>query len=53
MYCETGAHFDGAGNLKNLWSDVAKERFDNRSQCFIKQYSSHFVEEAKLHVSLN
>ncbi len=51
-YSETGLELDKEGNINSWWSVLAKERFDDRAECFIKQYSSYFVEEAGINVSV-
>uniref|UniRef100_A0A0M3HFA0 Peptidase_M13 domain-containing protein n=1 Tax=Ascaris lumbricoides TaxID=6252 RepID=A0A0M3HFA0_ASCLU len=35
----TGRQHDENGNLRNTWSKQAVKAFDERSQCFIEQYS--------------
>ncbi|XP_078484764.1 membrane metallo-endopeptidase-like 1 [Ciona intestinalis] len=37
---DSGAQFDGYGNLNNWWSNSSKENFNVRSQCMIDQYSA-------------
>uniref|UniRef100_H2ZBI7 Neprilysin n=1 Tax=Ciona savignyi TaxID=51511 RepID=H2ZBI7_CIOSA len=37
---DSGAQFDGYGNLNNWWSNSSKQNFDVRAQCMIDQYSS-------------
>ncbi|WP_419420375.1 M13 family metallopeptidase [Legionella sp. D16C41] len=41
---DQGAQFDGHGNLKNWWSPEDLKRFQQATQCIIKQYSSYKVD---------
>nr|XP_002125559.4 neprilysin-like isoform X1 [Ciona intestinalis] len=48
----SGAQFDGYGNLNNWWSNSSKENFNVRSQCMIDQYSAISWDTAKgLHLN--
>jgi endothelin-converting enzyme len=35
-----GRHFDAQGRLVEWWTEETSKAFDNKSQCFIKQYSN-------------
>ena len=48
---DIGSHFDGRGTLKNWWSDLARERFNNRSRCFVRQYGNELDSVTGLRVS--
>ncbi len=52
MYFDSDVEFDSEGNANNWWSHDVKKRFDNRSECLVKQYSSVYDEEAEVDVSL-
>ncbi|CAG2181324.1 unnamed protein product, partial [Oppiella nova] len=47
-----GVKFDSNGNLKNWFTEEAKEKFDEKSNCFVKQYSSEYVPEVDKNVCL-
>ncbi|PSN56810.1 hypothetical protein C0J52_02674 [Blattella germanica] len=38
-----GRHFDKKGNQKNWWSNSTSVEFNNRAECFMKQYGSYNV----------
>jgi putative endopeptidase len=38
---DQGAKFDGAGNLKNWWSDTVKAKFEKRTKCMVGQYEGY------------
>ncbi|KAI1317982.1 Peptidase M13 [Mortierella claussenii] len=35
-----GRNFDATGALRNWWSDASVANFDNRTKCFVEQYSN-------------
>ncbi|XP_035222873.1 neprilysin-2-like [Stegodyphus dumicola] len=37
----TGRQFDGNGNSVNWWSDYTERNFEQKSDCFIQQYSKY------------
>ena len=39
-YVFVGRKYNKDGDLVNWWSNSSNEAFENKSQCFIKQYSS-------------
>jgi len=43
---DQGSQFDKIGNLKNWWDTKTIEKFVNRTQCLIDQYSAYEVPEA-------
>ncbi|CAG2173089.1 unnamed protein product [Oppiella nova] len=50
-YYILGVKYDSNGNLKNRFTEEATERFDEKANCFVKQYSSEYVPE--VHMNLN
>jgi hypothetical protein len=46
-----GRQYDKDGNLKQWWSDSVIEKFKEKAQCIIDQYSNYTVAEAALNVS--
>jgi endothelin-converting enzyme/putative endopeptidase len=40
---DEGRQFDAAGNLKDWWSAVDSDRFNERSQCIVDQYAKYVV----------
>jgi len=46
-----GRLFDKDGNVKEWWSSVDVERFIERAQCFVEQYSNYTVPEVNMNVS--
>ena len=55
-YCHicnwSGRLFDKDGNVKEWWSSVDAEKFVERAQCFVDQYSNYTVPEVNMNVSL-
>ena len=47
---DEGRQFDETGNLRPWWSDEAIEKFTNRTDCFVDQYSDQLDKTTKLHV---
>ena len=47
---DQGSQFDGKGNLRNWWTPRVSKRFEERTQCVVKQYASY---EALPGVKLN
>jgi len=47
----TGRLFDKDGNVKQWWSSVDIEKFVERAQCFVDQYSNYTVPEVNMNVS--
>jgi len=45
-----GRQYDKAGNLKEWWSPSVVQRFKEKAQCIIDQYSNYTVVEAGLNV---
>ena len=45
-----GRQYDKDGNLKQWWSDMVIEKFKEKAQCFIDQYSNYTVPEAGMNV---
>ena len=50
--CNIGRQFDRNGNLKQWWSDSVIEKFKERAQCIIDQYSNYTVPEVGMNVRL-
>ena len=48
--CFTGRQFDKDGNLYNWWTTEAENKFKERAQCLIEQYSSFVSPEAEANV---
>ena len=46
----SGRQYDKWGNLKEWWSPQVIERFKEKAQCIIDQYSNYSVVEAGLNV---
>ena len=42
-YDNQGREFDASGNMRSWWTYAALEAFENRTNCFIKQYSNFTV----------
>ncbi|XP_049514267.1 neprilysin-4-like [Dermacentor silvarum] len=47
-YDDRGSQFDGNGRLQQWWSKKTKNRFANKTNCFVKQYGSIFDPVAKM-----
>ena len=45
-----GRNFDKHGNMANWWSDASAEKFTEKTQCMVDQYSQYTVGEG--HVSI-
>jgi len=50
---DSGAQFDGDGNLNNWWSDESLANFNNLAWCMKQQYSEQYWDEAQLYVNGN
>jgi membrane metallo-endopeptidase-like protein 1 len=50
---DSGAQFDGDGNLNNWWSEESLKEFEDAAWCMKQQYSRQFWEEAQLFVNGN
>ena len=48
----SGSQYDGSGNLVNWWSKEVRQKFNEKAECFINQYSSYFDKEAQMHVCI-
>jgi len=46
-----GRLFDKDGNVKEWWSSADVERFIERAECFVEQYSNYTVPEINMNVS--
>ena len=46
-----GRQFDINGNAKQWWSKEVIEKFNQRAQCIVNQYSSYTVSEVGMNVS--
>lgn len=45
-----GRKFDKSGNLKNWWESNTEEKYLNKTQCIIDQYSNFTINQIQLHV---
>nr|XP_034338189.1 neprilysin-1-like isoform X1 [Crassostrea gigas] len=43
---DQGRQYDGAGNLKQWWSNASIINFKKRAECMVSQYSNYTVKEA-------
>lgn len=48
---DQGRLFDKDGNVKLWWSEVDVEKFIERAQCFIDQYSNYTVPEVNMNIN--
>jgi len=48
-----GRQYDKSGNLAEWWSPRVVERFKQKAQCIIDQYSNYTVLEAGLNVRVS
>ncbi|XP_023238292.1 neprilysin-1-like isoform X1 [Centruroides sculpturatus] len=48
---DKGRQFDKDGNLKQWWNNATINRFRERTQCIIDQYSSYVLEDTNLNVN--
>ena len=48
---DEGRQFDEKGNLHSWWNEDAIDRFVNRSECFVQQYSNQTEKLTGLNVS--
>ncbi|KAK2179422.1 hypothetical protein NP493_491g01000 [Ridgeia piscesae] len=48
---DKGRQFDLNGNLKQWWSDSVIEKFKQRAQCIIDQYSNYTVPEVNMNLN--
>lgn len=48
---DKGRQFDKDGNLKQWWNNATINRFRQRTQCIIDQYSSYVLEDINLNVN--
>ncbi|RWS29487.1 neprilysin-2-like protein, partial [Leptotrombidium deliense] len=48
---DKGRQFDKDGNLKQWWNNETIERFRDRTQCMIDQYSSFVLEDVGLNIN--
>lgn len=50
---DEGRQFDAQGNLKNWWTPKDNQRFNDRSQCIVKQYGQYpVVDDIKINSRL-
>ncbi|MGA9353512.1 MAG: M13 family metallopeptidase [Terriglobales bacterium] len=40
---DEGSQFDGAGNLRDWWTDADRKEFEKRAQCVVDQYSGYTI----------
>jgi len=48
---DSGANYNGEGNMVNWWSDASKAGFDEDAQCMIDQYSQQYWEAAEANLN--
>lgn len=48
---DKGRQFDKNGNLKQWWNNSTVEKFRERAQCIIDQYSSYVLDDIGLNVN--
>lgn len=46
-----GRMFDKDGNIRQWWTNRTIEEYLNRTDCFVKQYSSYYMPEINKYVS--
>lgn len=46
-----GRQFDKNGNMRQWWTNRTIAEYINRTECFIKQYSSYYIKEIDEYVS--
>ncbi len=49
-YDNDGRQYDANGNFKDWWTESTKKRYEEKSECFIKQANAYEIKEAKLFV---
>lgn len=47
-----GQHYDKDGNRRQWWTNQTIMAFNNRAECFVKQYSSYIIENLNENVIL-
>ena len=52
MTCFAGRLYDKFGTAANWWSSETEEQFNNKADCFVKQYGSFTVVEINSTVSI-
>jgi putative endopeptidase len=40
---DEGSQFDGAGNLRDWWTDADRKEFEKRARCVVDQYSGYTI----------
>jgi endothelin-converting enzyme/putative endopeptidase len=48
---DQGSQFDSSGKMTNWFTNSSKEAFDNKTQCYVNQYSGFKAEEVNLNVN--
>ncbi|CAG2108774.1 unnamed protein product [Medioppia subpectinata] len=48
---DEGSQFDAEGNLKNWWTQAIHKKFDQKADCFVKEYSAEYVPEVQMHLN--
>ncbi|XP_054153018.1 neprilysin-1-like [Oppia nitens] len=48
---DEGSQYDAQGNLKKWWSTQIRKKFEQKADCFVKEYSNIYVPEAKMHLN--
>jgi membrane metallo-endopeptidase-like protein 1 len=49
---DTGRQFDEDGNRVSWWTEDTIQKFDQRKQCIIDQYSNYSIPQINMNVSI-
>lgn len=41
---DQGREYDADGNMRSWWTKLALDQFEDRTKCFVKQYSSYSLD---------
>ncbi|XP_017073416.2 neprilysin-1-like [Drosophila eugracilis] len=47
----TSASYDGNGKLRSWWSEKSRQRFEERAECYMDQYSKYLIPEINRHIN--
>ena len=48
-----GKQFDKNGQLKNWWDPITNQRYEQRAQCIVDQYSQYYLGQIDMHLNGN
>ncbi|XP_077550027.1 neprilysin-1-like isoform X2 [Haemaphysalis longicornis] len=48
---DTGSQYDAKGRLREWWSNSSRQKYREKSQCFVEQYGSIYDEEAGMQLN--